>query len=104
MIKPIHRVFSRSLLVYLAVFVLLLTISMVGPTFAAAKKSSFQNFLDFILNPAILFIALLLLNIWLLTSSVSPMIKIDNYGVKAYSIFWQKKLAWEEIKAAAFPM
>ena len=100
MIKPIYRVFSRSLLVYLAVFVLLLTISLVGPTFAAAKKSSFQNFLDFILNPVIIFIALILLNIWLLTSSVFPIIKIDHYGVKAYSILWQRKLAWEEIKAA----
>jgi len=100
MVKPIYRVFSRSPLIYLAVFVLALTISLLGPTLAAAKQSSFQTFFDWFLNPIALFSILLLFNIWLLTSSVLPIIRIDNYGVKAYSIFWRRKLAWEEIKAA----
>jgi hypothetical protein len=95
-----YRVFSRSPLVYITAFVFVLTVSLIEPTFSAAKESSFQTLFDWLLNPVVLFIILLLFNIWLLTSSVLPIIKIDSYGVKAYSIFWRRKLAWEEIKAA----
>jgi hypothetical protein len=42
----------------------------------------------------------LALTIWVLTSSVLPVIKIDSNGISAYSIFWKKTIKWEDLRTA----
>ena len=42
----------------------------------------------------------LALTIWILTSSVLPLIKIDDNGISAYSIFWKKTIKWEDLRTA----
>lgn len=46
------------------------------------------------------FFIYLLLDIWILTASFFPVIKVNNEGVFAYSLFWKRKLEWQEIKSA----
>ncbi|WDF45723.1 hypothetical protein PQ459_12540 [Chryseobacterium sp. KACC 21268] len=33
-----------------------------------------------------------------MTATLLPIIKIDNDGISAYSIFWKRHIKWEEIK------
>ena len=48
----------------------------------------------------IFFILYLLLDIWILTATFLPLIKISNNGISAYSLFWSRTIKWEEIKSA----
>lgn len=49
----------------------------------------------------IIFIVIILIfDIWLLTSTFLPLIKINDSGIFAYSIFWKRKIIWTEIQSA----
>lgn len=48
----------------------------------------------------IFFVIYLLLDIWILTATFLPVIKINDNGIFAYSIFWKRKILWTEIHSA----
>lgn len=55
----------------------------------------YENFIGFIG-----IVIILILDIWLLTSTFLPVIKINGDGISAYSIFWKRKIIWTEIQSA----
>lgn len=40
---------------------------------------------------------LVAMDIWMLSYTVFPIIRIDKQGIKAYSFFWRRKIKWEEV-------
>lgn len=101
MSKPLYRVFSKSLLLYITVLMLFLTVVLFFNAVAEVGENGWKTISDLYFIPVLLLIGLLFVNIWLLTSSILPIIKIDNYGISAYSIFWKRKIAWSDISSAA---
>ncbi|MFD2145458.1 hypothetical protein [Mucilaginibacter antarcticus] len=45
-------------------------------------------------------IVILVFAIWILTSSVLPLIIINANGVTAYSIFWKRTITWKDLQTA----
>jgi hypothetical protein len=82
------------------VFVLLLTITLARALVANFIETGINSITDLLDVSVFSFLILVLFNIWLLTSSTLPIIKIDEHGIKAYSIFWNRKIIWSELKAA----
>jgi hypothetical protein len=39
------------------------------------------------------------MNIWLLSSSILPIVKINSKGFTAYSIFWKRTIAWDDLRS-----
>lgn len=94
-----YRFFSRIL------FLNILSIIMLW-MFFSSLVSCFYNIYNYgiqyyrtenILEIPLLLI-FLIVSIWLSTASFLPLIKINNNGIVAYSIFWKKRLTWHEIK------
>lgn len=42
-------------------------------------------------------LVVIIMNIWLLSSSILPLVKIDSTGITAYSIFWKRTIVWNEL-------
>jgi len=97
--KPLYRVFSKSGLMYVAALMLIVTLQLTYAAIKEINRNGFGIITDLFYIPVIGFIILILCDVWLLTSSILPVIKIDGYGIKAYSIFWNKKVAWKDVKA-----
>lgn len=99
--KPIYRLFSiRIFLTIIAAISICITIAVIGwgvSMYITHRQSSST------LENSVYWIALsgsLPLTIWILTSSVLPIIKIDINGISAYSIFWKKTIKWEDLRTA----
>jgi len=56
-------------------------------------------FLDHYSFGVIYFFGLSLATIWLLTCTFLPVIRINQEGISAYSIFWTRHFKWEEIQS-----
>jgi hypothetical protein len=98
--KPLYRIFSKSPLGYIAVLMLFLTLLFGVEAIIKIKENGLGIVTSLLDVPLLFFLLLVFSSIWLLTSSILPIIRIDEYGVKAYSLFWKRKLAWTDIKAA----
>jgi hypothetical protein len=96
--KPLYRVFSKSGLMYVTAFLLIITLQLAYATIKEVNNNGIGIVTDLLYIPVIGFVILLLCDIWLLTSSILPVIEIDSHGIKAYSIFWSRKIAWKDIK------
>ncbi|MNK52704.1 hypothetical protein D3C87_716460 [compost metagenome] len=46
------------------------------------------------------FFIYLCLDIWILTTTFLPIIKISEEGISAYSLFWKRNMPWYEIRSA----
>jgi hypothetical protein len=98
MMKATYRIFSaHPFLNAIALFALLTAVLMIGWGTAMLFKISLHYLTtDYILFlPALLLV--LLFNIWLLSSSILPIIKIDTAGITAWSIFWKKSIDWKDV-------
>jgi hypothetical protein len=98
--KPLYRIFSKSPLGYITVLMLFLTLLLGVQTLLKIKENGLGIVTGLLHVPLLFFLLLVFSSIWLLTSSILPIIRIDEYGIKAYSLFWKRKLAWTDIKAA----
>lgn len=49
--------------------------------------------------PIVFFFIFLAINLWILTATFLPIIKINKFGITAYSILWKRSIKWEEIQS-----
>lgn len=62
------------------------------------NEVGFYHFVSSNLIYIIFFFIYLILDIWILTATFSPIIKISENGISAYSLFWKRHIKWAEIK------
>jgi hypothetical protein len=100
-VKPIYTVFSR--LIFLNVIAILMLCFTAQMTYYFVLNLIVESWNYYFVNGnfIVLFAYLLLLvfDVWILTATLLPIIKIDNSGVCAYSIFWRRFIKWEEIQS-----
>jgi len=84
----------------IAVLMILFTIQMTAVGVLGIAKHGIGYFSNgnWIVLP--LFFIYLLFDIWILTATFLPLIKINEDGIFAYSLFWKRHIKWQEIKAA----
>ncbi|MCZ4244800.1 hypothetical protein [Pedobacter punctiformis] len=99
--KTVYRIFSKVwFLNIIAMIMMLFTLqfAVIGIISIAENRIKFylnDNFLG-----VILFVIILIVDIWILTATFLPIIKINDYGIFAYSIFWKRRILWAEMKSA----
>jgi hypothetical protein len=94
--KATYRIFSaHPFLNALALFALLTAALMIGWGTVMLFKFPLQYLTadHIIFLPALVLV--LLFTIWLLSSSILPIIKITSAGITAWSIFWKKTIDWK---------
>jgi len=99
--KPIYRLFSTGIfLTIIAIISIGVTVAVIGWGISIYTTHGLGSST---LEDSVYWMALggsLALTIWILTSSVLPLIKIDDNGISAYSIFWKKTIKWEDLRTA----
>ena len=94
-----YRIFSKVLFLNtVAIVVTLLTLQMtiVGILNIAEYGSRFFTFENV---PVLVFYLLyLLFDIWLLTATFLPIIKLNDKGISARSFFWRRHIKWVDIQ------
>jgi hypothetical protein len=96
--KTSYRIFStHPFLLAIALFLMLMLITMIGWGISMVCQYN----LSYIITENILFLpslfVVLLFNLWFLTSSILPVIKIDTEAITAYSIFWRRAILWKDL-------
>lgn len=98
--KTTYSIFRKGwVLNTVAVLMMLFTLQMivVGLLGIAAQGIRYFSNGNWIILP--FFFIYLLLDIWILTATFLPIIKINEDGIAAHSLFWKRKIKWQEIKA-----
>ena len=97
--KATYRIFTNVLFLNIvAIIMLLFTLQMFIVGILGINEVGLYHFLRSNFIYIIFFFIYLCLDIWILTATFLPIIKIDNDGISAYSIFWKRRIQWEEIK------
>jgi hypothetical protein len=99
--KTIYRLFSTNLFLFIiAIIFLCTTVAIVawGVSMFAKQKFGSSTLEDLVYGIALA--GSFALTIWVLTSSVLPIVKIDSNGISAYSIFWKKTIKWKDLRTA----
>lgn len=97
--KATYRIFANILFLNIvAIIMLLFTLQMFIVGILGINEVGFYHFVGSNFIYIIFFFIYLCLDIWILTATFLPIIKIDNDGISAYSIFWKRHIQWEEIK------
>lgn len=97
--KATYKTFSKHpFLLGIACVLILFTVSItvwaVSMIFLHGSTLPLTIFLIYTLIWAVVLLAVM----WFLTHSVLPIVRIDACGVKAYSLFWTRSIAWENIQ------
>ncbi len=99
--KPIYTIFSQML--FLNSIALLMFCFTLQMSYYFVMNFVFSGwnyyFVDGNFIGLIAYFLLLVFDIWILTATILPIIRIDDFGIKAYSIFWTRFLKWEEINS-----
>jgi hypothetical protein len=98
--KATYRLFStHPLLNAIALFFFLTALTMIGwgVLILFRHHSSYGTSEHVVFLLALLWV--LSMNIWLLSSSILPIIKINSKGISAYSIFWKRTISWENLRS-----
>lgn len=99
--KTIFRIFSRVwFLNFIAIFILLVTLLWLVIGVKVLIQVGFIDFINSYTYGIVLFAGFLCVNIWFLTGTFFPIIKINSNGISAYSIFWTRYLGWDEVQSA----
>jgi hypothetical protein len=98
--KATYRLFStHPLLNAIALFFFLTALTMIGWGVLILSR----HHLSYTPSEHVVFLLALLwalsMNIWLLSSSILPIIKINSKGISAYSIFWKRTILWENLRS-----
>jgi hypothetical protein len=98
-LKPVYTIFSRvTFLNVIAILIICFSLQMtyyfVLNLWEGGWNYYFSNS-NFIVLVA--YALLLVFDVWILTASILPVIKIDDFGISAYSIFWRRNFKWNEI-------
>lgn len=97
--KATYRIFANILFLNIvAIIMLLFTLQMFIVGILGINEVGFHYFVVSNFIYIIFFFIYLCLDIWILTATFLPIIKIDNDGISAYSIFWKRHIQWDEIK------
>ncbi len=98
--KTHYFIFSRLLV--LNIIVLFLTFSQIQFAIIGINeifRTGVNDFFDSYFIGVIFYILFLSIYIWLLTSTFLPIIKIDDFQIKAYSVFWTRTIKFDEIQS-----
>jgi hypothetical protein len=101
-LKTVYRIFSK---VWFLNFVATITTAFTLQMTIVGIINIVENGTNYYLNDhnfiiVIFFLIYLVFDIWILTSTFLPVIKINANGIFAYSIFWKRKILWTEMKSA----
>ena len=99
--KTYYTIFRKGwVLNTIAVLMTLFTLQMIVEGIAGITEHGIGYFANgnWIIIP--FFFGYLSLDIWILTATFLPIIKISDDGISAYSLFWKRTIKWEEIKSA----
>ena len=77
---------------------LLFTLQMLVVGILGIYEVGFYHFVSSNFIYIIFFLIYLMLDIWILTATFLPIIKINENGISAYSLFWKRHIQWAEIK------
>jgi hypothetical protein len=84
----------------IAVFILLSTLQFLVLIGLRLYRHGLSEFLLFDWPGLVGFALLILFDVWFLHGSFLPIIKIDDAGIRAYSLFWWRSIPWSEVKTA----
>lgn len=99
--KPIFRIFSRVwFLNIIASFIVFVTLLWLVIGITQLTEFGLNGFINDHSYGIALFFGFLPINIWILTATFLPIIKINSDGISAYSIFWKRHIKWEEMRYA----
>jgi hypothetical protein len=98
-LKPVYTFFSRmTFLNVIAILIICFSLQMTYYFVLNLLDGGWNYY--FINSNFIVLVAyalLLVFDVWILTASLLPIIKIDEFGIYAYSIFWRRNFKWNEI-------
>ena len=97
--KATYKTFSKHPLLLGIAYLLILSaliiiVWMISMIFLQGSGKTLPIFLIHTLIWAVVLLAIA----WFLTRSVLPIVRIDDQGIKAYSLFWTRSIAWENIQ------
>lgn len=99
-LKSTYRIFTK--VSFLSIITILLILSTLQFLVVGIFNIA-ENGVGYFLNEnfiGIFFIVIIsIFDIWLLTSTFLPVIKINDSGIFSYSIFWKRKIIWTEIQS-----
>jgi hypothetical protein len=100
-LKPVYTIFSHIIFLnIIAIFTILTSLQMTYYFILNLVQGGWNYyFIDLNFIILIAYLLLLVFDVWILTGTLLPIIKIDDFGITAYSIFWRRALKWEELKA-----
>ena len=97
--KTTYRIFSKVwFLNIVAILMMLFTLQMIVVCAVGLTKNGLSQFWSSNDIYIIFFFIYLLLDIWILTATFLPIIKINREGISAYSLFWKRKIKWEQVQ------
>ena len=100
-LKSTYRIFTKvSFLSIITILMILFTLQFLVVGMFNITVNGVGYFLNENLISIIFIVIVLIFDIWLLTSTFLPVIKINDSGIFAYSIFWKRKIIWTEIQSA----
>ena len=98
----LYRKFRRVwFLNAVAVLMLLFTLQLTVVGFLGIAKHGIHYFSNqnWIVIP--FYFIYILLDIWILTASLLPIVKINEDGIFAYSLFWKRRILWHQVKSSS---
>lgn len=99
--KTMYRIFSKEpILLIITLVLLLFTLQFAIFGLSALMKEGMVYFFNGNSIGLVFFALLLVIDIWLLTATFLPIIKINDQGIKACSVFWRRTIKWEDIKVS----
>ncbi|WP_337085161.1 hypothetical protein [Elizabethkingia anophelis] len=103
--KTIYCIFSRSwILNCIAIVMLMFTLQFAVIGIINITQNGIEYYLNENLMGVLFFVMLLIFDVWILTATFLPIIKINAKGVTAYSLFLKRKISRAEIISAKLLM